>query len=105
MTQQFSKKDCAEIFYATSDARIAAKIGVEGTKLYAGLVKLTPAEAALCYFAVNEKLERIRNGEYDDFPEQVMRQGTVTERWATHLEKLAQELMDLAQRKSEAEGE
>jgi ethanolamine utilization microcompartment shell protein EutS len=94
---ELTTSDCLEISCALGDEELMEKIGIDGEDLADGTVILTPGEAETCYFALNDKRERVLEGFYDDKAGDVAKTGSDTNIWAGHMASIMAKLASLAE--------
>ena len=97
--KHFHKSDCVEMYCVLSLAgktRLMRKVGIDGEKLAAGKVKLTPNDMNTIYWALHAKRDRLLEGAYDKTPGEVSTPKSVTNRWARHLGSIMATLFKLA---------
>ena len=88
--------DCVEISCAISDENIAEKIGCDGADLAAGNVVLSRDELIIINFSVTDKLERLREGFYDEYPGEYLKPRSCTGAWIRHMENIRRKLTVIA---------
>ena len=99
MKRLFTKSDCVEIYYAldrVGQTRLKSKVRIDGEKLAAGGVNLTPKEMNSIYWALNDKRDRLMDGAYDDMPGEYSAPGSQTSTWAQHLGAIMVKLFKMA---------
>jgi hypothetical protein len=71
---------------------VQLRVGEDGEKLTKSWMKLSVIDAQAVFNAVNDKLERVRQGSYDSHPGEIREADSFTCRMAGHLQQIVNEI-------------